>query len=55
MRRIIAARMVSTAALALMTSAVNAAEIPWVKTFDSAVAQAKKTNKLVMADFYTDW
>lgn len=55
MRRSIAARVVTAAALALLTSAAGAAEIPWVKTFDAAIAQAKKTNKLVMADFYTDW
>lgn len=30
-------------------------EIPWVKTYKDAVAQAKQSNKLIMIDFYTDW
>jgi thiol-disulfide isomerase/thioredoxin len=36
-------------------SAAHAAKIPWAKTLDAAMAEAKKTNKLVMVDFYTDW
>jgi thiol-disulfide isomerase/thioredoxin len=33
----------------------KAGEIAWAKTFAAAVDQAKKDNKLVMVDFYTDW
>jgi thioredoxin-related protein len=32
-----------------------AQEIAWVKSLQAAMTQAKATNKLVMADFYTDW
>ena len=31
------------------------AEIAWVKSFESAMAMAKASKKLVMVDFYTDW
>jgi len=30
-------------------------EIPWAKTFNDALGQAKKAHKPVMVDFYTDW
>ena len=43
------------ALLAGFTSPAHADEIAWSKGFTKAVAQAKKTNKLVMVDFYTDW
>ncbi len=33
----------------------GAESIAWTKTFDSALALAKSSNKLIMADFYTDW
>jgi hypothetical protein len=40
----------------LTVSAANAAEgIKWVKTFADAQQQAKKTHKLIMVDFYTEW
>lgn len=29
--------------------------IPWGKSLSQAETQAKKSNKLVMLDFYTDW
>jgi thiol:disulfide interchange protein len=29
--------------------------IKWARSFDAALAEAKRTNKLVMADFYADW
>jgi hypothetical protein len=29
--------------------------IPWAKSFQAAMDEAKKSNRLVMADFYTDW
>jgi thioredoxin-like negative regulator of GroEL len=32
-----------------------AGTITWVKSYDSAVTQAKQTHKLIMVDFYTDW
>ena len=30
-------------------------EIAWVKSYDDAIAQARKVKKLVMVDVYTDW
>ncbi|HZO88175.1 MAG TPA: hypothetical protein VFB38_07520 [Chthonomonadaceae bacterium] len=38
-------------------SAAQAAgsKIAWAKSFSTAMAQAKLSHKLVMADFYTDW
>ena len=33
----------------------QAESIAWAKSFDSALALAKSSNKLIMADFYTDW
>jgi thioredoxin-related protein len=30
-------------------------QIQWEPNFDAAVTKAKATNKLIMADFYTDW
>ena len=41
--------------MVLIASTASAAEIKWSKTFDSALAAAKTSHKLVMADFYTDW
>jgi len=41
------------AALALPARAQNA--IRWASSFDAALAQARSSHKLVMADFYTDW
>jgi thioredoxin-related protein len=38
-----------------LTAASEASEIRWVKSLDQALQQAKRSNKLVMADFYTDW
>jgi thiol:disulfide interchange protein len=44
------------AGLVLIASAAQAQQgIRWEKSFDSALAAARKSNKLVMADFYTDW
>jgi hypothetical protein len=45
----------ATGALLLWTACAQAAEIKWVSSFDSALRQAKASNKLIMADFYTDW
>ena len=55
MRRPILTGLVVAAALGLCAGLANAADVQWAKSFDSALAEAKKTNKLVMADFYTDW
>ena len=35
--------------------ASQAASIKWSRSFSSAMAEAKRTKKLVMVDFYTDW
>jgi thiol-disulfide isomerase/thioredoxin len=38
------------------TSAARAAgSIPWGNSLHTAMAQAKKTGRLIMVDFYTDW
>jgi hypothetical protein len=29
--------------------------IPWAKSYQAAAAAAKKSDRLVMVDFYTDW
>ena len=40
----------------LGASASHAAPgIPWAKTYPAAAAEAKKGDRLVMVDFYTDW
>jgi thiol-disulfide isomerase/thioredoxin len=41
--------------LVTMTAANAAEKIVWAKSLNEAMAQAKKSNKLVMVDFYTDW
>ncbi len=43
------------AALALTTAVSQAAGVNWAPTYQSAMGQAKKSHKLVMIDFYTDW
>jgi hypothetical protein len=43
------------ACLLWSAGAAQAAGMPWAKSLTAAMATAKKTNKLVMADFYTDW
>jgi len=44
------------AAFALMTPpCARAASMPWVKSLSAAMDEAKRTDKLVMIDFYTDW
>lgn len=51
-------RYVAAAGVCLLwtASAAHAAtEIAWAKSYDSAVAQAKQTHKLILVDFYTDW
>jgi thioredoxin-related protein len=39
----------------LSAGVAGAGEIRWVKSLDQALQQAKRANKLVMVDFYTDW
>jgi thiol:disulfide interchange protein len=29
--------------------------MPWAKSLQTAMAEAKKSDKLVLLDFYTDW
>ncbi len=41
--------------LVTMTAANAAGKVVWAKSLDAAMAEAKKSNKLVMVDFYTDW
>lgn len=33
----------------------SAGDMPWAKSIADAQAQSKKTGKLLMLDFYTDW
>lgn len=56
MRTHIVRGLAAGACLLWAASAAQAAEaIRWQTSFKTALAQAKKTNRLVMADFYTDW
>ena len=56
MRTKVGRSLCASALLLLAVSAANAGEsIPWVKSFADAQAQAKKTHKFIMVDFYTDW
>ena len=42
--------------IAALTMPAHAQDhIQWAASFDAALAKAKSTHKLVMADFYTDW
>ena len=41
--------------LLTMTAAQAAEKVVWAKSLDAAMVEAKKSNKLVMVDFYTDW
>jgi len=45
----------AAAAILSTTGAAQGAEMKWAKSFDAAMALAKSSHKLVMADFYTDW
>jgi hypothetical protein len=55
MRRSMVSSLTAGACL-LWACSANAAEgIQWAKSYDAALRQAKASNKLVMADFYTDW
>ena len=49
-----AARATSPAAAAAPSGAVGDA-IEWVSSFDVASKRARKENKLILLDFYTDW
>ena len=42
-------------ALALVAGSASAAEDSWSKSFETAMASAKASNKFIMADFDTDW
>ncbi|HZT44015.1 MAG TPA: hypothetical protein VFA07_17750 [Chthonomonadaceae bacterium] len=44
---------IGIAAMAMPAQAQD--HIQWASSFDAALAQAKASHKLVMADFYTDW
>ncbi len=41
--------------LLTLTAAQAAEKVVWAKSLDAAMTEAKKSNKLVMIDFYTDW
>jgi len=47
--------MFAAGACLIMTGSASAGEVKWAKSFEAAVAAAKQSNKLVMADFFTDW
>ena len=40
---------------AIAAASASASEMPWAKDYKSAKAQASKSGKLIMLDFYTDW
>ena len=47
---------IATGACLIATAGTSSAgEVKWAKSFEAAVAAAKQSNKLVMADFFTDW
>jgi thiol:disulfide interchange protein len=41
--------------LAVAGAAHGQTKISWAKSFSAAMARARTSHKLVMADFYTDW
>ena len=41
--------------LLFASTAAESAEIKWAKSLNAAMSAARAGNKLVMADFYTDW
>jgi thiol:disulfide interchange protein len=41
--------------LAIAGAAHGQGKISWAKSFSAAMARARTSHKLVMADFYTDW
>lgn len=56
MRISFACGFVASAGLLLTIQTAQAAEkVNWAKSLSAAMADAKKTNRLVMADFYTEW
>jgi thioredoxin-related protein len=46
---------VALSLLLILTTAQAVEKIVWAKSLDAAMTEAKKSNKLVMVDFYTDW
>ncbi len=56
MLRMIRSRHFVAGALVLALASLSSAQgVAWVKGFDSARAQAGKSNKLIMVDFWTTW
>jgi hypothetical protein len=41
--------------LAMGTSALMAAEMPWAKDWESAAKAAADSNRMTMVSFMTDW
>jgi thioredoxin-like negative regulator of GroEL len=41
--------------MAALAASPCTAEIKWASSFDAAIAEAKRSNKVVMVDMYTDW
>lgn len=54
-QRVLRGLLVGACLLWTAGAAHAAGAIRWETSFQAAIAQAKKTDKLVMADFYTDW
>ena len=46
-------RLAATLGVFLISGAVGAGELAWVKDYDSAVEQAQKDNKRLLIDFYS--
>lgn len=56
MLRMIRSRLFVAGAIALALASLSSAQgVAWVKGFDAAKAQASKSNKLIMVDFWTTW
>nr|CAA9270415.1 hypothetical protein AVDCRST_MAG63-2898 [uncultured Armatimonadetes bacterium] len=45
----------AVAGMLWIAGAAHAAEIRWSKSLTPALAEAKKSGRLVMVDFYTEW
>lgn len=56
MRRIAWQALAATGALCFIAGSAHAASaIKWQTSFTKAQAQAKKSHKLIMTDFYAEW
>ena len=55
MRNVRASGLLAGICMALAMGPASADAIQWQTSLSAAMAKAKAGNKLIMADFYTDW